>query len=95
MFHVGVSHTAAAMLAVQRFNARDAKVVHDLTTLTNDCNITLNGAQVLDTQLVTHKSAQDFMKSLHHESRNDNSHPSPSLPNAATTPCALAGRWTN
>ena len=63
--NVGMSHAAAALLAMDHFNARNATVVPELADL-GDCPVQfdLNTSQIFDTGTYTHKAAESLLEQL-------------------------------
>jgi Receptor family ligand binding region len=81
MSNLGFSHMAAAVMAMEHFNERDASVVPELAqeNYTN-CNVTFdltNRSRFFDTSIDTHLSTRLFMQNI--------------IESGGIIPCAIAG----
>jgi hypothetical protein len=61
--NMGFTHLAAAVLAMQHFNDRNARVVPELAALTEGCTVQfdLQASRVFDTESSTHRASRDFL----------------------------------
>jgi Receptor family ligand binding region len=85
---VGFSHMAAAFLAMEHFNARNASVVPQLANLsTSSCNVwfDMDASNVYDTQSFTHKAAISLV----------NSGGGGATTSPFPRPCAIAGPYSD
>jgi hypothetical protein len=60
--NIGFSHTAAAIMAIEDFNARNTRIVPQLDEF-RDCPVQfdLNNSRIFDTQTITHQAAKSLL----------------------------------
>jgi len=99
----GLFHLAAAQLAVDHFNSRNATIVQTIDALTRNCPITFRGTgqeptfQVVDTGVNSHQAMQHVVENhLLRYNNNNNTHPRDDNTNANPLPRmvdAIAGPY--
>ena len=83
----GFFHLAAAQLAVEHFNTRNATVVRELkTNLVQNCNVTFGQVQAVDTGTDRHQAMEYIVENLQYQQSTTTS----SLP-----PDAIAGAYND
>jgi len=61
LHHLGFSYAAAAQLAIDQFNARDASVVPEMAELTAGCTVTIPSQTVVDSQFADTSSSHGIL----------------------------------